>query len=131
MQRNTLVLTPLRKSSDYNDFFGQFYHFPDKYVVQFKALPIEFVYYEGPENGEGVYFGYGRIVSPPTKDKREPGYYFVEVTDYKPFIEPVSWRDDTGKNRESTSPHYNPQNAVRKIPPELLEEICLDGKIRL
>jgi hypothetical protein len=58
MQRNSLVLTQLRKSSDYNDFVGQFYHFPNKYIGQFKALPIEFVYYEGPENGKGVYFGY-------------------------------------------------------------------------
>ncbi len=86
MLRNTLVLTQLRKSSDYNDFVGQFYHFPDKYVGQFKALPIEFVYYEGPENGEGVYYGYGKIVSLPTKDKREPGYSFAEVIDYKPFF---------------------------------------------
>ena len=31
MVRNTLVLTQLRKTSDYNDFVGQFYHFPDKY----------------------------------------------------------------------------------------------------
>src|SRR6185437_1959944 len=131
MLRNTLVLTQLRKSSDYNDFVGQFYHFPDKYVAQFKALPIEFVYYEGPENGEGVYYGYGKIISTPTKDKREPGYFFAEVIDYKPFLEPVPFKDPSGKGRESASPHFNYQNAVRRIPPELLDEIFLDGKIRL
>jgi signal transduction histidine kinase len=131
MNRNSLVLTQLRESSEYNDFVGQFYHFPDKYIGQFKTFPIEFVYYEGPENGEGVYFGYGKITDQPTKDKREPGYSFAEIIDYKPFLEPVPYKDSTGKSRESASPHYNPQNAVRKIPPEILDEICLDGRIRL
>ena len=56
-------------------------------------MPIEFVYYEGTEHGEGVYFGYGKIVSPPAKDKREPGYSFAEVVDYKPFLEPVPFKD--------------------------------------
>jgi hypothetical protein len=131
MQRNSLVLTQLRQSSDYNDFLGRFYHFPDKYAGQFKSLPIEFVYYEGPQNGEGVYYGYGKIVSPPVEDRREPGYFFVEIVDYKPFLEPVPYRNGDGKSRESASPHYNPQNAVRKISPNLLDEICLDGKVLL
>lgn len=131
MQRNTLILTQLRESSEYNDFVGQFYHFPEKYLGQFQSLPIEFVYYEGTEHGEGVYFGYGKIVNPPSKDKRETGYFFAEIVDYKPFLEPVPFKDDTGKSRESSSPHYNSQNAVRRIPTEILDEICLDGKIRL
>ena len=131
MQRNCLVLTQLMKISDYNDFVGRFYHFPKKYLGQFKKLPMEFIYYEGPESGDGVYFGYGKIISQPMEDKREPGNYFVEISDYKPFIEPVSFKDGTGNIRESASPHYNAQNAVRKIDGELLDEICLDGKIRL
>jgi signal transduction histidine kinase len=131
MQRNSLVLTQLRKSTDYNDFVGRFYHFPDKYASQFKAFPIEFVYYEGPENGKGVYFGYGKIISQTTKDKREPGYSFAEISEYKPFLEPVAHKDAAGKIREAASSHYNPQNAVRKIPADILDEICLDGKIRL
>lgn len=56
MQETSLVLTQLRKSSEYNDFVGRYYHFPDKYLSQFKALPIQFIYYEGPEHGDGVYF---------------------------------------------------------------------------
>lgn len=131
MQRNTLVLTQLRDGSEYNDFIGQYYHFPDKYIGQFKTLPIEFVYYEGTKSGEGVYFGYGKIISPPSRDKREPGHSFAEVVDYKPFLEPVPFKNGTSTSRESASPHYNPQNAVRKIPVDILDEICLDGKIRL
>lgn len=131
MQRHGLVLTQLRGSSEYNDFVGRFYHFPEKYIGHFRSLPIEFVYYEGSKNGAGVYFGYGKIEKDPIPDKREPGHYFVEISDYKPFLDPVSHKDAEGKQRESISPHFNPQNAVRKIPTALLEEICLDGKIRL
>lgn len=131
MQRNCLVLTQSRENSEYNDFVGRFYHFPDKYISQFKNTPVEFVYYEPAKSGEGVYFGYGKILAQPTKDKKDADHYFVEITDYKPFVEPVPFKDDKGKIRESASPHYNAQNAVRKIPPLLLDEICLDGKIRL
>jgi signal transduction histidine kinase len=131
MQRNSLVLTQLRESGEYNDFVGQYYHFPEKYVGQFKTLPIEFIYYEGAEKGEGVYFGYGRIVSPPSKDKRDTGYYFAEIVEYKPFLEPVLAKDAAERSRESASQDRNWQNAVRTISPEILDEICLDGKIRL
>jgi hypothetical protein len=111
MQRNSLGLTQLRESSECNDFLGEYYGFPDKYVGQFKTLLIEFVDYEGTERGEGVYFGYGRIVSPSSKDKWEPGYSFAEIVDYKPFLEPVRFKDAAGKSRESASPHYNAQNS--------------------
>lgn len=131
MQRQSLVLTQLRRTSEYSDFVGRFYHFPDKYLSLFKSLPIEFVYYEGLENGKGVYHGYGKIVAAPTKDRRELGFHFVEIADYKPFLKPVPYKSADGKSRESESPHFNPQNAVRKIPKQLLEEICLDGQIRL
>lgn len=130
-KRNCLVLTQSRKSSEYNDFVGRFYHFPEKYAGQLKELPAEFIYYESTKTGDGVYFGYGKIKSVPTPDKRESGHHFVEITDYKPFIEPVSFKDASGKIREADSPHYNAQNAVRKIDPQLLDEICLDGKVRL
>jgi signal transduction histidine kinase len=131
MERQSLVLTQLRKSSEYNDFVGRYYHFPDKYLNQFKTLPIGFVYYEGPLNGQGEYYGYGRIVSAPTKDKREPGYSFAEIVDYKPFLKPVPFKDKLGVARESASTHFNYQNAVRKIPSHILDEICLDGEIQL
>lgn len=131
IKRNCLVLTQSRNSSEYNDFIGRFYHFPEKYLGQFNSLPAEFVYYESSKTGEGVYFGYGKIKNGPTKDKKEDGHYFIEITDYKPFSEPVFFKDDTGTIKEAGFPNYNPRNAVRKISPELLDEICLDGKIQL
>lgn len=131
MSRNTLVLTQPKESGEYTDFVGQFYHFPAKYISHFKTLPIEFVYCDDPPKGERVYFGYGKITRPPTKDKRDSGYYFAEVLDYKPFLEPVPFEDRDGKTRESASPPNNGRSAVRQLSAELLDEICLDGKIRL
>jgi signal transduction histidine kinase len=129
MSNTCLVLTQSGKDSKYNDFVGRLYHFPEKYLGHFKSLPLDCLYYDTVTPGEGVYFGCGKILSPPSKDKRERGQYFVEVSDYKPFIEPVSSKK--GSPREAQSPHYNLQNAVRKISAILFEEICLDGKVRL
>ncbi|MCX6735794.1 MAG: sensor histidine kinase [Candidatus Parcubacteria bacterium] len=131
MNKPCLVLTQSREESGYNDFIGRFYHFPEKYLGQFKELPAEFVYYEPTKSGDGVYFGYGRIENQPTADKREDGHYFVEISDYKPFAKPVPFKNETGIIREADSPHYNAQNAVRKLPTLTLDEICLDGKVRL
>lgn len=136
MLRNCLVLTQYREGSVYNDFIGKYYHFPanknKSYINQFQNLPIEFIYYEPKANdGLGEYFGYGRITKPPFDDKREKGQFFVEIEEYKPFQLPVGLRDSQGNAREKSSPHYNPQNAVRKINADLLDEICLDGEIQL
>lgn len=127
--RNCLVLLQHRTESEYNDFVGKFYHFPKKYINLMSGANAEFVYYEPKKRGAGVYFGYGKI----TKifaDKKEPDHYFAEIGDYKPFSKPVSFLDEKGRQRE-TDPTYNVQNAVRRISPAILEEICLDGGIVL
>lgn len=135
--RNCLVLVQYREQNNgaYNDFIGKFYHFPghkDKsYLGQFKELPIEFVYYEPTtKGGKGEYFGYGRIIKEPFEDKRDKGYFFTEIDDYKPFKKPVYWKDSIGCHREYDSSNYNAQNAVRKISSDVLDEICLDGEIQ-
>ncbi len=131
MKTKCLVLTQSRENNLYNDLLGRTYHFPKKYIGQFKNLPVEFIYYESTKTGEGSYFGYGKISSNPIEDKREKELFFVEISDYKLFSVPVSNKDESGRTREADSPHYNPQNAVREISKELLDEICLDGKILL
>ena len=134
---NFLVLCQYRagENSEYNDFVGKFYHFPghkDKsYLKQFDKLPIDFVYYEPGKSGKGEYFGCGRITKKPFEDKREKGYYFVEISDYKKFRTPVSFHTDTGPHRELDNPHYNSNNSVRKIPKEIFQGICLDGEMEL
>lgn len=129
-ERNCFTLLQNRNDSSYNNFTGKYYHFPKKYYKQLSEFEnIEFVYYEPPSSGKGEYFGYGRI-GQIFVDKTNSDYYYAEINDYKPFSKPVSFRDDKGNQREF-GPSYNAQNAVRRISPEILDEICLDGEILL
>ncbi len=123
-----LVLVQNRKASEYNDFIGKYYHFPQKYKKMLSEKNLEFVYYEPVKNGSGSYFGYGKLgdVFP---DKREKEHYFIEIKEYKPFADEVIFDGVEGKRE--TGPGYNAQNSVRKILPEELETICLDGGILL
>ena len=134
---NYLVLTQYRHESTYNDFIGKFYHFPGgtkkSYLKFFDKLPVEFVYYEPERDGKGEYFGYGTIINAPFKDKREKDNYFVEISDYKPFSNPVYFKDKNNNVLEKLySPkYYNAQNAVRKTTAKFIEEISLDGGVNL
>lgn len=136
---NCLVLVQYReesKTNNYNDFIGTLYHFPGSdnksYLKQFENLPIEFIYYEPTKNGgKGEYFGYGKITEPPFKDKQSEGQYFVKVDNYKAFSKPVSYKKNENVLWESENPSYNAQNSVRSIPKELLDEICLEGELKL
>lgn len=128
-EKPCLVLDQYRETSEYNDFIGKFYHFPSKHLSLLSQPNIEFVYYEPKKNGEGVYHGFGKIIKPPFKDKREDGFYFVEITNYKSFRKPVPFEDADGPRE--VAPSYNPQNAVRRTTKEILEGICLDGGIML
>lgn len=134
---NVLVLTQYREGDKYNDFIGRFYHFPvnsrKNYLSLFSVLPAEFVYYEPAKNGKGEFYGYGRIVSPPFIDKNDSDYYFAEIVDYKPFKNPVYYKDESGtilEEKENIG-GYNYNNAVRRISKKLLDNICLDGHIVL
>ncbi len=118
-----LVLAQYRESSKYNDFIGKFYHFPKKYL-NFFSDEINFIYYEPKKEGEGVYFGCGKIKKQPFADKIEDGYSFVEIENYKRFK-----TDVTGPREPKDT--YNPQNAVRNITKDIFEEICLDGGVIL
>ncbi|MCM4162457.1 MULTISPECIES: sensor histidine kinase [unclassified Arenibacter] len=135
--RNCLILTQYRNEGQYNDFIGKFYHFPasskKNYLKQFDNLPIEIVYYEPDKKGEGVFYGYGKIKTPPFKDKREDGYYFVAISDYREFSNPVHFKNEYGEIIEKifNEEFYNYNNAVRKINPKFLDELCLDGGILL
>jgi len=136
-ERNCLILTQYRIDSDYNDFIGKYYHFPattnKNYLNQFSLLPIEVIYYEPDKNGEGVFYGYGKITKPPFVDKKTPDHYFVEISDFKLFSKPVSFKNEKGEVLEKlyNKKFYNYNNAVRKISPQFLDELCLDGGILL
>jgi signal transduction histidine kinase len=130
-KKNCVVLVQHRGDSEYNDFIGKFYHFPEKYVKLLQKDNIEFIYYEPTtKGGKGSYFGYGKIKRT-FEDKKVKNHYYAEITNYQPFAKDVPFYDDkTSSNREKP-PYYNQQNAVRRIDPIALDEICLDGGIQL
>jgi signal transduction histidine kinase len=130
-ERNCFVLIQNRnQDSTYNNFTGKYYHFPKKYYKQLSEnRNVEFVYYEPPSNGDGEYFGFGKITRV-FEDKSNLGFFFAEIDDYKPFSNPVPFRDEIGNQREYGA-SYNAQNSVRKISSKVLDEICLDGGIIL
>ena len=136
-ERNCLILTQYRTSSNYNDFIGKYYHFPansaKSYLAQFEKLPLEFIYYEPERHGDGQFFGYGAIKKPPFKDKREEGYFFVEIEDYKNFATPVFYKNAEGVILEKihNKTYYNANNAVRRATPQFIDEVCLDGGVLL
>jgi signal transduction histidine kinase len=128
-ERFCVVLLQNRKDTEYNDFVGKFYHFPKKYLNLLSNPNVEFVYYEPEKKGEGVYFGYGKIVKI-FPDKREEDCYFAEIVGYKPFSTPIEFNSKNGQARENGAT-YNAQNVVRRIPADILDGICLDGGIVL
>lgn len=136
-ERNCLILTQYREGDEYNDFIGKYYHFPattnKNYLKQFTSLPIEFVYYEPDKKGEGIFYGYGKIIKSPFVDKKTPDHYFVEISEYKSFSKPVLFKNEKGEILEKlyNAEYYNYNNAVRKINPKFLDELCLDGGILL
>ncbi len=66
------------------------------------------------------------------KIKENLVFTFVEIDEYKQFAHPIFYKNEQGKIREQVdNSHYNAQNAVRKIPHQLLEGICLDAGIIL
>lgn len=130
MAKKYLVLDQYREGSEYNDFMGDYYHFPKKYLKQLSSDNIEFIYYEPKSKGEGIYYGSGKIAGKPFKDKKDEDNYFVKISDYKEFDNPVPFEREDGRQWE-TEPYYNPQNAVRQIRENVLNEICLEGGIKL
>ena len=128
--RFCIVLVQHRTSSEYNDFIGKYYHFPSKYRKLLLQDNLEFIYFEPTtRKGTGSYFGYGKL-GKIFEDRREQDRFFIEILDYKPFSNDVPFFSQANEPRES-GPNYNPQNAARKIPCDILDEICLDGGILL
>jgi hypothetical protein len=128
-QKTCLVLAQYRKDSDYADQVGSRYHFPRKYFNFMALADIEFVYYEPQQYGLGEYFGYGEV-GEVTVDPQSADHYYAEIVNYRTFLNPVPGKDDSGKFREA-GPSYNPQNAVRKIDPEVFASICAAGGLDL
>lgn len=134
--KKCLILTQSRQGDAYEDFIGKFYHFPTNpdlnYESMFDELPVEFVYFEPTQMGEGEFYGYGVIDTPPFKDKQNNDYSFVEIKEYKPFTKLVSYAN---KQSEIIEQKYNSEinynDLIRYINKDFLDSVCLDGHILL
>lgn len=127
-EKEALILTQYRTGGKYRNFLGYIYHFPKSYLNYFKKLPVDFLFYEPVKSGKGEFFGTGKIVQV-IPDNELNDHYFAIIKEYQSFKKPVKHRDENGRLVESENPHYNPQNAVRKIPKKLFDEIILEGEI--
>ncbi len=124
--KHHLILSQYRDNSEYNDFIGILYHFPQKYK-NLITEGSEFVYYEPQKKGKGVYYGYGTI-DKVFKDKKEENHYYAKIINYQSFKKEVPLKDEDGNLFEEES-KYNPQNAVRYTSPEAIERICLSNEL--
>ncbi len=122
--KHHLILSQYRDNSEYNDFIGILYHFPQKYK-NLITEGSEFVYYEPQKKGKGVYYGYGTI-DKVFKDKKEENHYYAKIINYQSFKKEVPLKDEDGNLFEENS-KYNPQNAVRYTSSEVIERICASG----
>jgi hypothetical protein len=121
------VLDQYREDSTYADEIGKRYHFGEKHRKLLNVSGTPFVYYEPEKRGNAEYFGCGEL-GKITPDPDKPDRFFVELLNYRPFPKPVSGVDAHGKRREP-EPHYNPQNAVRRIAPIAFTTICSAGGV--
>ena len=114
-------------SSWSGDEIGKRYHFPKKYLKMLNGPGIKFIYHEPKRKGKWEFYGCGEIgkVSP---DPGNDGEYFAEIVGYRPFLKPVSASGDNGERRED-GPFFNQQNAVRRVEPELFQQLCREGGI--
>lgn len=133
-----LVLTQLLlKPSTYKDEPFKTYHFPHRYLRQFEPGSI-FVYYhsahKAPKNTwKRYYFGFG-VIGDISPDPDEPGHYFAQLLDARPFPQRVPLRRADGiayeslgfqEVRRSEEPPW--QSAVRPLSEEAFQAIVRAG----
>src|SRR4051812_9319196 len=107
-----LVLNQYRKGSGYKDKPGELYHFPNRYLKSFSALPSYFIYYEPREGGDQAYFGSG-IVTSVYEDTEDTNHSYAEVREYIPFDIPLSFYG--GPNGSTWEPAKTMRNSIRRI----------------
>lgn len=127
------VLDQYRKDSDYADEVGKRYHFGEKHHSLLNAPGTPFLYYEPGRNGAGEYFGcgvLGHITPDPEHSEPKKPRFFIDLLNYQAFPSPVPAFDKDDKRRE-TEPYFNPQNAVRRIAPDVVRSICAEAGVQI
>lgn len=130
MATRHLVLSQRQPSIEGTDPFrnliGSLYQVPREHVRDLTP-DAEFVYFDPESEGDGVYFGSGKIggLAP---DPQHHDRIFAEITDYKPFGEPVHAIPHGAKAYEGAKERKEP---VRSLAPTTFKEICQRGGMRL
>ncbi len=108
---------------DYGDVLGVSYEYPTTYAGIVRAGE-RFVYYRGRRRrgggtGPQAYLGVGAIgsIRPSQSDER---LLVCSVEDYRPFVEPVPFRDSDGYLERAANEHSHPglffRRGVRAVP---------------
>lgn len=112
----SLILPQSRNPNEFSPFAGKYYYFPEIFLSYFSGHTVEFVFSENTDGNKTTFYGSGKI----SKTFSDPGnnsFYFGEIVDYKSFTNDVTVGElITG---------------IQEISAERLEEICLDGGIKL
>jgi hypothetical protein len=99
---------------------GRRYHFPNRYLNRFSAVPVPFVYYEPREGGDQVYFGAG-VVRAVVDDTEDENHSYADLDTYQPF--PTALDYYVGPDAGSWEDAKTMRNSVREIPTSLFHQM--------
>jgi hypothetical protein len=111
-----LILPQSRNPNVPTPFAGKYYYFPAQSLSYFTGQSVEFVFSENKNGNQTVFYGSGKI-NKAFSDPSNSNFYFGEIVDYKTFTHDVTVDELI--------------TDIQEITPERLEEICLDGGIKL
>lgn len=96
-----VVLTQ-RADSGYDDVFGEWYHFPKRYLRACEAAVGDGCLFYEPRRSGGrlVYWASGRIREV-LRDKSKPDHFYARIGEFLPFPEPVPFVRADGLHWES------------------------------
>jgi signal transduction histidine kinase len=112
----SLILPQSRNPDILTPFASKYYYFPQEQLTYFTKHAVEFVFSENIEGENTAFYGSGKIART-FPDPNNGNFYFGEIADYRSFTKDVTIGELIVD--------------VEEISPERLEEICLDGGIKL
>src|ERR1043166_7932866 len=127
----THFVIPQQRNAPASAFIGRILRLNERSAQALADLPTSFIYFDSSGPGGGVYFACGKLKLPAIPAGDGSKDHLVEVFDYKPFIEPVSFADVAGTPRETLASTSEAAKVIREVSRQVFDEICLDGKVQL
>ena len=119
MSLKNFILVQNRANNDFEYFLERYYRFHNSEKSLF-TTPSKFIYYDEYDD---EFYGCGEIVKT-FPDKRDKDFTYAEIVQYKDFNKCV-------KLKNSSTNELAISKSIIPINSQQLEEICLDGGIRL